>query len=101
MLMHRLPPWVHRMETYATFVHESFCALFVFAPWYLRIVAFAGFESLMLIINLTGQRKNPTHAPISSPAARWTPKPTLTLTCWLLDCFFRSQAPTLKLAPTP
>ena len=52
--MHRRPFWMHKMETYLTFVHESLCACFVFAPWYLRIFAFAGFESLMLIINLTG-----------------------------------------------
>jgi hypothetical protein len=52
---HRFPQWMHRMETYATFVHETLCACFIFAPWYLRIIAFVGFESLMLIINLTGQ----------------------------------------------
>ena len=51
---HRMPQWMHRMETYATFVHECLCSLFVFAPLYLRIIAFAGFQSLMLIINLTG-----------------------------------------------
>jgi hypothetical protein len=52
--MHRLPTWVHRLETYASMVCESFCALFVFAPVYLRFVAFVGFVSLMLLINLTG-----------------------------------------------
>ncbi len=52
--MHRMPFWMHRMETYATFVHETLCACFVFAPIYLRIFAFIGFESLMAVINLTG-----------------------------------------------
>jgi len=51
---HRLPVWVHRMETYATFLNESFAALFVFAPWPLRLIPFVMFESLMLAINLTG-----------------------------------------------
>ena len=58
---HRMPQWMHRMESYATFVHECLCSLFVFAPLYLRIIAFAGFESLMLIINLTGTARASAH----------------------------------------
>jgi hypothetical protein len=52
--MHRLPLWIHKLETYASIVFESGCSLFVFAPVYLRIIAFTGFMSLMLSINLTG-----------------------------------------------
>jgi hypothetical protein len=47
MLFHRLPFWVHKMETYATFVNESFAALFVFAPWPLRLIPFVLFEGLV------------------------------------------------------
>jgi len=52
--MHRMPRWLHKMETYLTFVHESFAALFVFAPVYLRMIAFIGFQSIMVVIDLTG-----------------------------------------------
>lgn len=41
--MHRLPLWVHKIETYCGMVFESFAALFVFAPIWLRWIAFFGF----------------------------------------------------------
>jgi hypothetical protein len=52
--MHRLPLWWHRLETHATFVHETLAACFVFAPVALRIFAFLAFEGLMAVINITG-----------------------------------------------
>lgn len=51
---HRLPLAFHKMETWTSMIFESICSLFVFAPIYLRFIAFGGFMSVMLMINLTG-----------------------------------------------
>ena len=51
---HRLPMWVHRIETAMTFALEGAGAILCWAPLPGRIVAFFSFAAILAMINITG-----------------------------------------------
>ena len=51
---HRLPMWVHRVETAMTFVLEGVGAVLCWTPLPGRILAFCCFAAILLMINVSG-----------------------------------------------
>ena len=51
---HRLPPAVHRLETYMTFILEGGGAIACWGPLPLRLIGFTCFSAILTMINVSG-----------------------------------------------